>query len=422
MARTDERPLDARPDTLVDQQVRSHNLDILRALAALMVLFFHAYLLGVREINLPAEGAILSMRWLADVSSRFLSTGVWLFFGLSGYLISKPFIDKLINGEQLPPLVPYAIRRAARIYPLYWVTVTATIIILRLGPDDGAGYFPFHYGLVHNVIPKRQTAVLGVAWTLTLEVLFYLLVPIAAIVVARVCRGRPVRPSTLATLVGLTWLASVVWTALAATLDPGTTQAWARGLFPAMLGMFCPGILLAIGAHSLDGSRWRWWLKEFPYSVWAVPAAIVCLAAAAMLLMGIHYSGRVPGRTWFFLNDLSRPLFAVGYGLVLARAIRSRPWGGRLRGLLVELGLISYGIYLFHAVLFVAFDDRYPDFIPLHRGGAFAYVVHAIFLAGMTLPLAWVSWHYFERPILKRAVRFANRWDPAHATFGRPPT
>jgi peptidoglycan/LPS O-acetylase OafA/YrhL len=56
---------------------------------------------------------------------------------------------------------------------------------------------------------------------------------------------------------------------------------------------------------------------------------------------------------------------------------------------------------------------------PLHHGGAFAYVVHVAFLLGLTLQIAWASWHFFERPILKRAVAFARRWQDAHTSPAR---
>ena len=117
---------------------------------------------------------------------------------------------------------------------------------------------------------------------------------------------------------------------------------------------------------------------------------------------------------YVLLHDLTRPLFAVGYGIVLALAIRSRPWGGRLRGMLVGLGIISYGIYLIHAVLLRLLEDEAESLVPLRHGGAFAYVVHAALLLGLTLPLAWLSWRFFERPILQRAVRFGNDWEASH--------
>ena len=401
-------PNTAPSDALVDRARRSPNLDVLRAVAAIMVLVFHAYGLGGRESGNVAEGAFLGTRWLGDAALYFMASGVWLFFALSGYLITRPFVRSLVRGEPLPAIVPYALRRGGRIYPLYWVALTVTILILGHGAVADAGFFPFHYGLVHNLVPRRQTALLGVSWTLTLEVLFYASVPLGAWLIGRA--RRPVRPSRLASLVGVVWLVSIACTATASRIDWGKEQYWARGLFPAMLGMFCPGILLAVAEHGLDGSRWRWWLQRFPYTRWAPVLAVVLLAGATGFAVGLRPAGTVPDRTYAALFDLSRPLYALGFGILLARAIRARPWGGRLQGALVELGLISYGIYLIHAVVLYALSARLESLIPLPHGGTVAFVVHVLFVLALTIPLAALSWHWFERPVLERAIAFGDRW------------
>ena len=66
-----------------------------------MVLAGHSYFLGGRLVLPFAE------RWY-DVLIITATTGVWLFFAVSGYVIGKPFIDRLVSGERLPSLGPYA--------------------------------------------------------------------------------------------------------------------------------------------------------------------------------------------------------------------------------------------------------------------------------------------------------------------------
>ena len=70
--------------------------------------------------------------------------------------------------------------------------------------------------------------------------------------------------------------------------------------------------------------------------------------------------------------------------------------GRSVPGMLVTLGLISYGIYLIHAVVLLLLEDQASSLVPLPHGGAFAYVVHAALLLGLTLPLAWLSWRFFS--------------------------
>jgi peptidoglycan/LPS O-acetylase OafA/YrhL len=413
-------------DALVDVSARSPNLDILRAVAATMVLLCHAYQLGYRFIiNTPdgstAQGAFLSARWTVDALVGFGASGVWLFFAISGYLISKPFVGALVRGAPLPPLLPYSVRRIARIFPLYWVALGVTLLVIGTSAVE-LGFLPFHSLLLQNLVPGEEREVVGVAWTLTLELLFYVAVPLVAWAAARAVRRRPVAPARLATAVAGLWLVSIVWTMAAAVVDSQQYRFWLRGVLPSLFGMFCPGILLAIAEHSLAGSRWRRWLQDLPTRRGALVVAGALLVAAFAVSSGVRSPGinaswitgfpnpRHPGVLFYWAFDSARILFAIGYGIIVAWAIRSRPWGGRVRGQLVELGLVSYGIYLIHAVWLTVFltTDWGRDLVPLPHGGAFAYLVHALFLFAVTLPLALLSWHLFERPILRRAIRYGD--------------
>ena len=89
---------------------RVGNVDVLRAVAAFAILTVHAYGLGGRSVPVRAQFGY-------DVLLHALTSGVFLFFAISGYVISKPFVDRLLAGRPLPELVPYALRRGFRIFP-----------------------------------------------------------------------------------------------------------------------------------------------------------------------------------------------------------------------------------------------------------------------------------------------------------------
>ena len=420
----------AAHDSLVDRRSRSGNLDILRGFAALMVVVIHAHGLNFRVVEYGSPERVWTLRWLGDALWFFGASGVFLFFALSGYLISKPFVRSLVAGEPLPSTVGYAIRRAARIYPLYWVVLTAAILVNGgFGVPGEGGYFPVHYALLHNLARDRQSAILWVAWSLSIELLFYVLVPLAAALIAYLAYGKPVRASKLATIVGITWLASIAFGYATFARGVSDVQQYVHFLFPAFVGMFCPGILIAVGEQSLGSSRWRWWLRELPMRRGALLVAAAALVGAVWIQTGLRFAGSPePDSTYRMIFDLANPLFALGYGLIVARAVRARPWGGRLRPGLVELGLISYGVYLIHAIVVLTFlrTDWGRDLIPLPHGGVVAFFVHTGLVLAITLPLAWISWHGFERPILVRAVAVANRWQgrrqppPEHGLEARP--
>jgi peptidoglycan/LPS O-acetylase OafA/YrhL len=376
---------------------RVGNVDVLRAFAALGVLAGHAYSLGGRSVPIQAA------QWY-DVPLKTTATGVWLFFGISGYVISKPFVDRLLTGRRPPDLVPYALRRALRIFPLYWVALTAVIVLGGVRATNWQ--YAVHYALLHNLVPGREQALFGVAWTLTLEILFYCLVPLLALALHR--SRRQITPERLALLVCVTWAGSIAFMALADLRGPTTNGLWLRGSIVAMWQMFCPGILLAIAPHLGDG-QWRRALVGLPARRGAIAVMLVLLVVAALL--GAAVPLRYGVVKYELLSDLGNPLFAIGYGLLIAMAIRTGAWArGRARFLL-ELGLVSYGIYLLHAVLLVLLlthDGR--RLIPLRQDTLPAFGLHLVFLAGLTIPLAMASWRWFESPLIGLSHRLSDRY------------
>lgn len=373
---------------------RVGNVDVLRAVAALMVLATHAYFLSGRVITVAAE------RWY-DVVILIGPAGVWLFFAISGYVISKPFIDRLVAGRPLPQLSQYALRRVVRIFPLYWVALTAFIVIAGAGVLQG-WHYPLHYALLQNLVPGREQALLTVAWTLSIEVLFYIAIPLLALALRR---WRPhVTPEWLARAIVASWLASIGFMVAADLLGSGQDGAWARTLFPAVWQMFCPGLLLALAPH-LTSASWRRWVVDLPGRRGAIVLAAVLLLGAALVspLAPQRYGLHV----FVLVIDSMRIPWAVGFGLVLAVAIRARP----VRfGFALRLGVVSYGIYLLHPVV-IAFLER--EWVPMPHEGLGAYVVHVAVVAGLTIPIALLSWRFFEAPLVRWARSRGGRPAPS---------
>jgi peptidoglycan/LPS O-acetylase OafA/YrhL len=365
------------------------NVDVLRAFAALGVLAIHAYALGGRNPPIRAQHAY-------DVPLLTLATGVWLFFAVSGYVIGRPFVDRLLGDRPLPGLGSYARRRAARIYPLYWIALTAVIVIAG-SAGTRAWQYPLHYLLLNNLVAGRQEALFPAAWTLTLEALFYAALPL--LVVAVRFRWRRPSPERLAALIVASWVLSIAFTAVADLQGDSETGLWLRGSLPSMWQMFCPGLLLAVAPHLRRGRRHRWLadLVGAPRPVPALAIAVAVLIPAAVL--GAAAPLRYGIVDYQLLTDASRPLFAVGYGLILAVAIAAPPWHARWP---LALGLASYGIYLLHPVVEGLLERL--GLVPVARDTLPAFLVNTLVLALLTIPLAVASWHWLERPLVGLAA------------------
>lgn len=163
----------------------------LRAFAATAVLVGHVYgKLGTGVIPHP---------WSALLG--FTGHGLTLFFALSGFLLFRPFAASLLNGTKPPAIGRYAANRALRIFPGYIVILLLVSLVLGLAntqsptwgdqsfsrTDGSVGYLHDPAGLlasmfmVQTMFPSTNRLGIGVAWSLSVELIFYILLPMLAL-------------------------------------------------------------------------------------------------------------------------------------------------------------------------------------------------------------------------------------------------
>ncbi len=143
------------------------SVQVCRGLAAIAVLLFHAggAFASPKYFGSPLYGAAFS----------FGSLGVEFFFVLSGYLI---FSTNRSRFNRPSFLSTYILRRATRIYPLYWLTFIASVVTTSIAADESlttliGTFFLIPQTINTNGIPAAGPV--GVSWTLQFEMFFYLL-------------------------------------------------------------------------------------------------------------------------------------------------------------------------------------------------------------------------------------------------------
>jgi peptidoglycan/LPS O-acetylase OafA/YrhL len=154
-------------------------IDGLRFVAIASVVFFHIYAALER-------GAIpVPIAFNTDLAKR----GVELFFGISGFILGVPFASRYLAGAPKVKLQQYFLRRLTRLEPPYFfslfVWAAMQDIVAHRPLADMAPHLAASAVYLHNLIfGAFPGAVNGVAWSLEIEVQFYVLVPLLAMVFA----------------------------------------------------------------------------------------------------------------------------------------------------------------------------------------------------------------------------------------------
>src|SRR5947209_5941345 len=167
-------------DPRFQDRERQPGLDLLRALAILVVVIYHAGIMGF-----PMPGRVHRWGWI----------GVDLFFVLSGYLIGRQLIGRLARGRRIHRRRFFA-RRTLRIMPAYFV-VLAIYIFLPSWREYPEMYPTWKFLLSVQNIGLHGGTAFSHAWSLAVEDQFYLCLPFILLFVNRSPRLAIIIPSVI---------------------------------------------------------------------------------------------------------------------------------------------------------------------------------------------------------------------------------
>lgn len=379
---------------------RFPGMDGLRAMAAGGVVLVHVALIsGFVSRRAGDLGPYLARAEL----------GVALFFLISGFLLYRPFVAAAYDARPAPGLRAYARRRLLRIVPAYWVAFTVLVVVLDVRDRNDVQSLRdvvVYYGLLQNYFDDTAIGGIQQAWSLSTEVAFYVALPIWAWLLRRA--GGERRPgrrlaTELAALVGLyafglayRWVCVRDLGAATATLEyrvnwlPANADLFALGMAVAVLEVHAtrwpssgPGRLAA----TLGRVGGWWWLGA------AVSYYLVARRSGLPLGVGADTPGQwmrrqvLYGSTAFFL--LLPAVFGDQARGAVRWLLRSAP--------VAAVGLVSYGVYLWHEGVLELFRDQ--------RGyAAFAgpFLPQLLVTVLGTVAVAVVSWFVVEKPALRR--------------------
>lgn len=341
------------------------DIDGLRAVAVLLVIFHHLFPTGL--------------------TGGFV--GVDVFFVISGFLITTQIVAEIEAGQF--SLRRFYQRRINRIVPALFMVITATLCagLLILSPVDlqllarsaifamlGVSniFFWKEYGsyFAHNSVeaPLLHT------WSLGIEEQYYVIWPLLLLAAFKYARRHVLLLVGLALL--LAFAVSEIGIKFAAS---GSYYLLPTRFFELLLGA---AVALAVSLQKLQ------WLARFGYSA---HIGLVLIFAAAFKLNG---SSAFPG-----VNALAP---CLGTALLIATGAALNPNANLALRLLaakpiVALGLLSYSLYLWH----------WPIIAFLHYKSVPVNATVAACVVALSLGLSWLSWRFVETPFRRHGLKFS---------------
>jgi len=367
-------------------------LDGLRGFALVMILVYH---------SVSQEGEYPAGTFLAYLqrSVGMGWTALDLFFVLSGFLIGGILMNARESGSYFKTF--YA-RRFFRIVPVYFAWVLFYILLIAFAADEvvkfsNSGLRPplnfsvwSHFLFLQNSFNLQLYGLAGAwfghLWSLAVEEQFYLVAPL----VVRLVPPRYLK-WVLGTVVLLAILARLYFRLV---LDSPATLITTRTV--CRMDALAMGMLAAIAVRSETGRRWLdQHLRELRF-------LLAALAVGVLMFFFFSYGSSTGG-----MQSIGFTWMAAFYAVVLLLAVQNRTgWlAAFLRTpLLLELGSVSYCVYLIHLVVNVSLHALLLHHPP--RISTLSGVLVTLFAIGITYSIAKLSWIYFEGPLQRRGHAF----------------
>jgi len=340
----------------------------LRGLAALSVMLFHF------RWNINAESS-----GFGDILFGWGASGVDLFFLISGFVIT-------LSAARVPCGVEGAFsflkKRATRILPTYYIILLMTFLLSGAMSifhyDDKAENFIsallfFPIDPHHGPFYVDDSGMYGIRWTLNYEVMFYLFISVAILFTRR-------------------WIWAIAMFAMALIVLPLLLKQ---------------GITLDVSGYPTESAL-----------VGLLTNPIIWLFFTGMLIgLSLPHISRLPAKlmTVLFLLSLFIMVILFSHGLFTGHGLLQSGWvyavvlfcavtaektlANYIPAFLIRLGDISFSLYLIHTLMNNGIGKRFSSMGVSDGYGRFVLSVM------LSIGLAWLSWRFIERPVLKVGQR-----------------
>jgi peptidoglycan/LPS O-acetylase OafA/YrhL len=352
------------------------SIDILRALAALGVFYYHLHIGGLLA-------RYSGMNWLQSTDSFGAVYAVPLFFLISGYCIHLSNIKYLKNNQALP-LKEYYRRRFLRIYPPYLTALVFSIAVNFItDPNASVGTADLfaHIFLLQGFTVAYFNTINVVLWTISVEMAFYILYPVFYYL-----RSRFSLNHALLFSLSISCISILFFSIKGSMSNPerfcvfNIWFAWCSGAFLADKVVFDPSSL-----------------KKPVY------VTLYCMIAAGFIALKLF------PQPWLAALDYQFDILIWAAPMIII--ISNEKWFANNRSIVLKLfstiGLSSYSLYLFHEPLIALKNYLAHAILPLKIQPA------GMLLGFLLIPLiTWFGFLYIEKPFLARGQKTVTDAEP----------
>ena len=362
-------------------------LESMRGLAVRLVYFFHLH-----GIYFGPAGRDRSILMSYQTEGH---TGVTLFFVLSGFLLSSPYLTSAFSGTAMPSIRNFYTARAIRILPLYYIVVLVAMVMTdQLWPGIKA--------LIFLPVGDALFPFSTVWWTLSIEVQFYFLLPLFFLLLQTGRWGQ-----MLLGLAAIAWISAYLYLCIFNQLPShGYGLLVTQSIFtrvPAFgVGVLAAGIFIWLKQRddAFRNSRTARWM-----------GSLFVISLLLGLGLVLQESGRMGRWQAEFAWQVKNSYQAMFWGGIVLCLILLKPYGAQLidNPFLTFMGKISYSFYLLHLPILFYFLPIPVDEIGKMESLSFlSFYSIAILYLLLCIAVSCLSFQFIERPILRIKSRIRD--------------
>jgi len=343
-------------------------IDGIRFLAILMVVCFHSFGYLLEKGNLKAMQGFEAHPWFNQLLSNG-GRGVQLFFVLSGFILCMPFAHQYINHGKKTDVKKYYLRRLTRLEPPYIIAMIGIFclqIVMHIYTFKALlphllASLVYSHGLIYH----HEPIITVVAWSLEVEIQFYLIAPL----LFRLLKLSAVTRRSVLVIGALGFIC------LQHYVPTGFESIYSE------IQYFLMGILLA----DLYVSNYAHGTFN---KVWAVPAAVIALAFISYLPFHHEFYAQL----WFPF------LIAFLYYTIMKNHALKKVFSFKF---IPVIGGMCYSIYLVHYTI-ISFVGRYATHIEVTQYFLPNLFIQLSILCIAVLLVSSIFYFFIERPFMSQ--------------------